>query len=317
MGPTRRTIWLFLLCLFFVRFGTSQEIPQQGLALLPDNSAFTISKNVDEVNLILSVTDSKGRFVSDLTADELRLLDNHQAPGKWNYFQARTNLPLRVILAVDISSSIRERFRFEQQAASGFLKHVLRPETDEAGVVAFGSEVKDKTASMTSDIAMLNAAINALRPDGETAMYDAIIDSCHKLHESRGRVPMRPIIILVTDGADTASKATLRQAQEAATRSEAVIFALDANVVSEKNSKGRQVLEKLTRSTGGFILPAREKSELKDSFAKIEKVLRNQYALGYPPPDLVANGSFRTIEVTSRRRRLTVHTREGYYAPRN
>jgi len=206
MGTPSKTIWPLFLCLVFISFGTSQEVPQPSLALLPDDSAFTISKNVDEVNLILSVTDSKGRFVGDLTADDLRLLDNHQAPGKWNYFQARTNLPLRVILAVDISSSIRERFHFEQQAAGSFLKHVLRPETDEAGVVAFGSQVEDKTASMTSNIAALNAAIDGLRPGGETAMYDAIIDSCHKLHESRGRTPMRPVIILITDGADTAQQ---------------------------------------------------------------------------------------------------------------
>ena len=64
----------------------------------PENSEFTISKQVDEVNLILSITDSKGRFVNDLTADDLKLFDNHKPTEKWNYFQARTNLPLHVIL---------------------------------------------------------------------------------------------------------------------------------------------------------------------------------------------------------------------------
>ena len=316
MGLTARTILLFVLCSSSSNFGYSQDLQAQGEALVAGDSEFTIATRVDEVNLILSVTDSKGRFVSDLGADDLQVLDNHQSPGKWNYFQARTDLPLRVVLAVDISSSIRDRFRFEQQAASSFLKHVLRPKTDEAAVVAFGSEVLDKTETMTSDVGKLDAAINALQPGGETAMYDAIIASCHKLRQSRAHAPARPVIILITDGADTASKASLRAAEEAATRAEAVIFALDANIVSEKNSKGRRVLEQLTRATGGFILPAREKSELKDAFRTVERVLRNQYALGYPPPDLQANGRFRSIEVTARKHGLKVHAREGYYAPR-
>jgi VWFA-related protein len=77
-----------------------------------------------------------------------------------------------------------------------------------------------------------------------------------------------------------------------------------------------KVLEKLTRETGGFVLPARENSDLKGAFRTIEKILRGQYALGYPPPDLEANGSFRSIEVTSNKRGLRVHARNGYYAPR-
>ena len=278
-----------------------------------ENPAFTISKHVDEVNLILSVTDSKGRFVGNLTPDDLQLLDNHKAPEKWNYFQARTNLPLHVILAIDVSSSVRDRFRFEQQAASSFLKRVLRKDMDEAAVVAFGSDVQEKTKGMTNDVDELDATIRALHAGGDTALYDALVVSCQKLRNSRGNTVVRPAIILITDGADTSSKETLRSAEEAAARSEAVIFALDANVLSEKHSKGRAVLEKLTNSSGGFILPARENSDLKASFHTIEKVLRNQYALGYPPPDLESNLGFRHIEITARKRGLRVHAREGYY----
>jgi len=284
-------------------------------AVPAEDPDFTISKQVDEVNLILSVTDSKGRFVNNLTAGDLKLLDNHKSPAKWNYFQAQTNLPLSVILAIDISSSVRDRLHFEQQAASSFLKHVLRKETDEAAIIAFGSTVQHKTASMTSDAAALDATIRSLQAGGETAMYDAIIVASHKLRESRKNTVVRPVIILITDGADTASKETLRAAEEAATRSEAAIFALDANSIYEKNPKGRLVLEKLTRETGGFVLSARENADLKGAFSTIEKILRSQYALGYPPPDLEANGSFRPIEVTSRKSGLQVHARNGYYAP--
>ena len=113
--------------------------------LSAQNSGFVISKRVDEVNLILSITDAKGRFFSDLTAEDLKLLDNHKVPEQCNYFQARTNLPLHVILAIDISSSVRARLQFEQHAASAFLRRILRKETDKAAIIAFGSTVQTKT----------------------------------------------------------------------------------------------------------------------------------------------------------------------------
>jgi Ca-activated chloride channel family protein len=296
--------------------GTESSDPKLSNSDQPtEYSDFTISKHVGEVNLILSVTDSKGRFVDDLTADDLKLLDNHKSPDKWNYFQARTNLPLHIILAIDVSSSIRERLHFEQQAASTFLKHILRKETDEAAIIAFGSTVQEKTAHMTSDVDALDATIHKLQANGETAMYDAIIAASGKLHQNRKNGVVRPVIILITDGVDTASKATLRAAEEAAARSEASIFALDANSIYETDPKGRHVLERLSRETGGFVLPARENSDLKGAFSTIEKILRCQYALGYPPPDLEANGSFRSIEVIPNKRGLQIHARNGYYAP--
>ncbi len=295
--------------------GREREMRSPRLSEPAENMGFTISKQVDEVNLFLSVTDSKGRFISDLTANDLQLLDDHKPPAKWSYFQARTNLPLRVILAVDVSTSIRERLHFEQQAASAFLKLILRKETDEAAVVAFGSKVQEKTTGMTSDAGTLEASIRTLQANGETAMYDAIIHSCHKLRESKSSSVVRPVIILITDGVDTASKETLKAAEDAALRSEAAIFALDASSIYETDRKGRLVLEQLTRETGGFVLPARENADLKGAFNQIAKILRNQYALGYPPPELEANGKFRRIEVTSNRHGLQVHARFGYFAP--
>jgi Ca-activated chloride channel homolog len=291
------------------------EVQPPTPTLPAQESEFIISKQVDEVNLILSITDQKGRFVSDLVADDLKVLDDHKSPQKWNYFQARTNLPLHVILAIDVSSSIRARLHFEQQAASAFLKRILRKETDRAAIIAFGSTVQEKTASMTGDAHALDAAIRALQANGETAMYDAIILASHKLHDSRRNTGVRTVIILITDGDDTASKATLTEAEEAAIRSESAIFALDANSVYETHPKGRPILERLTHETGGFVLPAREDADLKSAFRTVEKILRSQYALGYRPPDLEANGRFRSIEVTSIRRGLQVHVRKGYYAP--
>jgi Ca-activated chloride channel family protein len=288
--------------------------PQPIAEQTPDAEFFTISKQVDEVNLILTVTDSKGRFVDNLSPDDLKLLDNHKSPGKWNYFQARTNLPLSVILAIDVSSSVRDRLPFEQQAARVFFKQIMRKETDEAAIIAFGSSVQEKNKGMTHDVNVLDRTIHSLQAGGDTAMYDAIILASHRLR-ARRRGVVRPVVILITDGDDTASKASLQAAEEAAIRSEAAIFALDANSIFEKHPKGRLVLDRLTRESGGFVLSARENSDLKGAFRTIEKILRNQYALGYLPPDLEANGGFRSINVTCNKRGLQIHARNGYYAP--
>jgi Ca-activated chloride channel homolog len=293
----------------------SKETAEPGAAPEKEYEEFTISTHVHEVNLILSVTDSKGRFVNDLTGDDIKLRDNNRSPNKWTYFQARTNLPLRVILAIDVSSSIRERLHFEQQAATAFLRRVLRKETDESAIIAFGSTVQVKTVGMTNDLDELDATIHSLQAGGETAMYDAIVASSRILRERPSNGLTRPVIILITDGVDTASKTTLKVAEELMSRSEATIFALDANSIYETDQRGRRVLEKLTHETGGLVLSARENADLKTAFSTIEKTLRSQYALGYPPPDIEANGGFRPIEITSNKRGLLVHARNGYYAP--
>src|SRR5262250_1304920 len=92
----------------------------------------TIFKRVDEVNLVLSATNHKGRFVRDLNPDDLVISDNGEPPDRITYFQTQTDLPLRVALVIDTSDSISFRFDFELKSAKGFLKHILRPDSDEA-----------------------------------------------------------------------------------------------------------------------------------------------------------------------------------------
>jgi len=230
-----RQLRLMLFLLLLPRIGPAQE-PARDATPTSVASDFIISKRVDEVNLLLSVTDSKGRFVNNMKKEDLRVLDSHQPPEKWNYFQSGTDLPLRVALLIDVSSSIRGRFRFEQQAATAFLKRILRPAIDEAGVVAFGSEVRE-VQSMTSDVSKLGKAIHDLQPGGETAMYDAIGLAYARLEQNPDTNVVRRVIILITDGADTRSQATIRSVLQRALKSEAVILALDSNIASEKHSK--------------------------------------------------------------------------------
>jgi VWFA-related protein len=280
-----------------------------------ESTGITFTKRVDEVNLTFTVTDSKGHFVSALPADAFKLLDNHQPPQAMGYFHPQTNLPLRVALLIDESDSIRGRFKFEQKAASIFLKKILRPDVDQAFVVGFDGTV-NLASDMTGNVDQLSKAIHSLKSEGETALYDAVIYACNKLRENREPHVTRRAIILITDGLDTKSSAILADAEEAAARADVLIYALSTNNLEEnRHPKGDAVLSLLTEPTGGHILPAREEDELKHAFAEIEKALRSQYAMGYRPADFRPDGLFRQIELLATRKGLKVQCRKGYFAP--
>jgi len=281
-----------------------------------DYTGIVITKRVDVVNIVFTVTDKKGRFVSNLPQNSFQLLDNHQAPQTVEYFQQQSNLPLRVALLVDLSDSIRGRFKFEQDAASVFLKKVLRPGKDEAFVIGFDQHVH-VIHDTSGDVRKLSSAIHHMNAGGNTALYDAIIRASNKLRATSNGTITRKAIILITDGMDTASKSNLNDAVQAAERAEAVVYVLSTNDLRENpHPKGDQVLAELATPTGGHILPAREESELKYGFSHIEKALRSQYAMGYHPADFRSDGAFRAIEINAQNSDLKVQCRRGYFAPR-
>lgn len=278
---------------------------------------FKIIKRVDEVNLRFTVTDGGGHFKTKLQPGDFELLDNHQPPAGIHYFQQQSTLPMRVGVLIDVSGSVANRFKFEQKAAKVFLDRVLRPGVDEAFVVSFDSEVH-LLQYWTSDPKNALEKVHELRAGGDTAMYDAVVYASQKLRRHANELVTRAVIILITDGDDTASKALMYDAQQAATRAEAILFALSTNEFSQDfYSRGEAVLELLSRATGGSILPAHENADLSHAFRKVDEALRNEYVLGYRPAGLKLDGSFRPVEIRPRLSKLHVHTRRGYYAPRD
>jgi VWFA-related protein len=291
--------------------GVETAVPQA-----TEFTGLTITRRVDVVNLVFTVTDSRGRFVSNLPQSSLQLLDNHQPPQAVEYFQQQTNLPLRVGLLVDLSDSIRGRFKFEQDAASTFLKKVLRPGTDQALVIGFDSHVH-VVHEMTGNVNKLSKAIHGMNSGGNTALYDAIIRACEKLKASGNGEITRKAIVLISDGMDTASKSILNDAVLAAERAEVVIYVLSTNDLREaKYPKGDAVMDLIAKPTGGHILQAREKGDLNHGFGEIEKALRSQYAMGYHPADFKSDGNFRAIEIIPDKPAMKVQCRRGYFAPR-
>lgn len=281
-----------------------------------NQAAFTLSKQVNEVNLVFTVTDSKGHLQNKLARQDFQLFDNRHAVDQISYFHQETVLPLRVGVLIDVSSSIADRFGSEQKAAGLFLRKVLRKGIDEGFVLAFDKQVhliEDWTGDPHSLLASVRHLTNS---GGETALYDAMVFASAKLQARSGDRVTRQVIILITDGVDTASKAIMYDAQQAAARAEAVVYPLSTNDVRHSEyTKGEAVLDLLSSNAGGQVLPAYDKDQLARAFNRIEASIRAQYALGYVPHDLKADGAYHAVDILPRKTGLLVHGRKGYYAP--
>ena len=276
---------------------------------------FLFRKQVNEVNLLFTVVDHKGKFISDLKLADFQLLDDQHAPEQIRYFQQESNLPLRVALLIDISGSVTGRFQYEQQAANEFFKKVLRPQ-DKAMVVGFNQKVYFQQ-DLTGDIQALQRAVNHLEVSGETALYDAVVFAADKLAQ-QSEQDTRRVIIIISDGENNSSHAILADAEQAALRAGTPIYALSTNVIEDhKYPKGEAILQLLSRYTGGEILPAHEKREVANAFHQVEKALRSQYVLSYNPANFEANGQYRSVALSANDSHLKVECRRGYYAPRN
>jgi VWFA-related protein len=281
-----------------------------------DQPLTTIKRVVNEVNLVFTVTDKRGHFVRDLKQNDFKVLDDKKPPTQVVNFGSETNLPLRVALLVDASNSIRDRFRFEQDAAIEFLNQIVRPKFDSAFVIGF-----DTTAEVTQDFTdsaeKLARGVRMLRPGGGTALYDAVYFACRdKLMKSNDTVATRRAIILLTDGEDNQSRVTREEALEMAQRAEVVIYPISTNGSGVK-LKGDNVLERLADATGGRAFFPFKIEDVANAFSEIQDELRSQYLLAYKPADFQPDGSYRSIDIVAENHKnLKVRARKGYYAPK-
>ncbi len=276
----------------------------------------TIKLGVNEVNLIFTVTDKQGRYNPKLQQSDFALLDDSKAPARVNSFHQQINLPLRVGILIDTSTSIRSRFQFEQQSANEFFLEMLKSKNDRAFVMGF-----DVTATVTQDwtnnIDGLETGVNRLRPGGGTALYDAVYTACRDklLDVSRGQEPTRKAMILLSDGEDNQSRVYLDEAIKECQRAETIIYAISTNWTPSRG-KGDKVLTQMARDTGGQVFFPPTVEEVSNSFHDIEEELRSQYALTYTPADFKMDGAFRTIYLFCNDRHYQVRARKGYFAPR-
>ena len=274
-----------------------------------------IQVEVTRVPMLFTVTDKKGRFITDLDKDNFEIFENKKRQ-EIAEFSAESDLPLRIAVLIDTSNSIRERFRFEQEAASEFVKSVIKSKNDKGMVVSFDTQ-PELVTDLIDDTGVIDKGIRGLRPGGGTSLYDAIFFACQdRLQRDQPSTKYRRAVVLLSDGDDNNSRYTRDQALEMAQKADAVIYAISTNL-SRIESEGDKVLKYLTAETGGRAFFPFKVEDLEVSFENLASELRHQYSLAYRPEPLIADGLFHPIDLRVKNRKdLVVHARRGYYAPK-
>jgi VWFA-related protein len=280
----------------------------------PSDDPSRITLDVNRVSMLFTVSDKKGRFVTDLTKPDFEIIESKR-PQAIIEFTAEADLPLRLAILIDTSNSIRDRFKFQQEAAIEFINSVMRPQ-DRAVVVSFdtGAEL---VADLTNDSNKLANAIRGLRPGGGTALFDAIFFACRdKLMQDQPQHKFRRAMVILSDGDDNQSRYTRDQSLEMAHKADVAIYAISTNI-TRIQSDGDKVLKYLSLETGGLTFFPFKVQDLAQSFENIANELRHQYNVLYRPDPVKTDGLYHTVDIKVKGRKdLVVRARKGYYAPR-
>ena len=294
--------------------GQTRRNPPAQNPSAPANEAAPIRAEVTRVNMLFTVTDKKGRFITDLAKGDFQVFENKK-PQEILEFAAETDLPLRLAVLIDTSNSIRDRFHFQQEAATNFINSVMRAQ-DKAIVVSFDTSA-ELVADLTNNTNTLEDAVRNLRPGGGTALYDAIYFACkEKLMLDQPLYKFRRAMVILSDGEDNDSRYSREQALEMAQRADTVIYTISTNI-SHIETEGDKVMRYLAEETGGACFFPFEAKDLNQSFENVANELRHQYNLFYRPQPLNNDGKFHIVSIKVRGRKdLVVRARKGYYASR-
>ena len=282
---------------------------------IEDDPAARITLDVTRVDMLFTVSDKKGRFVTELAKADFEIQENKK-PQTPLEFTSESNLPLRIGILIDTSNSIRDRFRFQQEAATDFVTTVIRAGEDKGMVVSFDSTA-ELVSDLTDNIDQLGKAIRNLRPGGGTALYDAIYFACkQKLMGEEAEDKYRRALVILTDGDDNDSRMSREQALEMAHKADVVIYTISTNI-SRIPTDGDKVLRYFAEETGGLAFFPFKSQDLAQSFENIANELRHQYVVIYRPEPHKADGLFHPVEIRVKGRKdLIVRARRGYYAPK-
>ena len=287
---------------------TATELPDVHLL----GSTPTIFASVHEVDLVLSVTDHRGKFIPDLMPSQLTILDNGQQQTAITFFQHQTDLPLDLALLIDSSSSVTYKFADERKTIKHFIESVIRP-SDRVAVFAFNEKVS-LAAEVNNNWKQMAQKIMHLKPGGDTAIYDAVSAAAAWLGQDHR--PSRQIMILLTDGEENSSKTSMGEAIKNALKANASIYAVNvsAELDEPEQKQGKAILQRLTGATGGAYFNDTGDNGSK-AFREIQRELRTQYAIAYKPSNL-EEAAFHRIRILAPGK-LRVRCRSGYYASQN
>jgi Ca-activated chloride channel family protein len=270
-----------------------------------------IRSEVSLVSVLSSVLDKDGRPALDLTPGQFEVYEEG-VKQKIAIFEPETQQPLDLTLMIDSSLSEINDLVFEAEAASRFIRKLVRP-GDRLALFEF-SDTVTQIAPFSSDVTMLQAALKRIVPGDGTAIYDAIYLGAQSL--ARNPPGRRRVIVLVTDAGETTSRADFETARRAALRADVLLYTILVRAVKVeggRNTAGEHALETIADSTGGATYFPKGVGELDEMFGRIDRELRTQYRLGYYPDPHPPAGTYRTLQVRVKCE-CAVRSRKGYYS---
>lgn len=306
MTPSRRAL-ILSLCAAPIR---AQERPDG-----PD-----FRTQVDVVNIVCTVRNLRGGYVSGLNAGDFRVFEDNKEQAI-RYFSSEARTPFTVALMIDVSGSVSRVLDTEKRAALGFLLEVLRP-TDRALVASFSHAISINQ-ELTSDRISLAVAVRAIHPldsnlppekgaHGGTLLYEGVkLVSELKL----AGLPGRKAVVVITDGVDNGSLVTFEAALRAVQQADAVFYGIHYNGDASGSAEGEEILYRLADPTGGREFNAGIVNPLDSIFRTIREEMRSQYDLGYVSSNRARDGKYRRLTVKTTRSVLRVRARQGYFAP--
>jgi len=280
-------------------------------------AAGSIQIDVDMVLVNASVTDDNGHPVPNLEKKNFRLFEDNIEQEILTF--SNEDVPASIGLLFDTSGSMSDKMDASRQAVVNFLQK-SHPE-DEFFLISFDSHA-ELTSRFTSDIQQLQQRMTSLKPDGRTALLDAIYLGMEQMRNARHE---RHILLVLSDGGDNHSRHHLPEIRRLLEESDCQLYALgifdsrDMKRTSEER-EGPSLLSELAEMTGGHVFQSAKLSELADLAGKIGTELRSQYILGYKPTDVRHDGRWHPIKVRLRPANdppLTARARTGYYSPRD
>ena len=293
---------------------TQSQVPLKS----DDGQVPTIKVQTRLVNVALNVVDAKGAPVAGLGKDDFEILEDGKVQ-KLSYFEKESSTPLSVVLAIDASESVLRDERLEKNAARHFVRALLRDQ-DELDLMDFSDTVRE-IVPFTNQKKTIEIGLNNLQRGDSTAMYDAIYLASDRLSSTSAADGRRRVMLLITDGEDTAKGSRYGQALEEAQRAGAMVFSIiivPVEADAGRNTGGEHALIQMASDTGGKYYYVQEPKDLEPAFAKVSDDLRTQYVLGYYAPQQGKDASFRRITVRMKdeglRGKYQMRHRSGYYA---
>lgn len=266
--------------------------------------------NVETVPVTVTVTDQAGRLITDLTKDDFDVFEDGVRQPVTQFTADRVPVSLGVLL--DASDSMRGQAIVDARGA--FDNFVALLDVDDEAFVATFNHLPALVSPWKRPPAALQHALDAVHPSGGTAIYDALAAFAPQFAK---RHNTRAALVVISDGADTASDRTLQQAREVIRRTDAFVYAIAVDAPDARASArvNPEALREITGPTGGYTEVVHERTDLGPATARIANELNHQYTLGYTPsrpPD----GSWRSIRVRVTNHDYLARSRRGYYAER-